>query len=840
MRIKKMKLSGVSTEAEQSYESEHRKIARMAAAEGFVLLKNENQVLPLAAGAKVALYGAGAAHIVKGGSGSGDVNARSVVEIYQGLTEAGYIVTTEKWIAEYDRLYQRIRAAWKHEIWEKADQLEKEGVPGGIFEAYTQTPFVLPAGTVPKKTSADIAIYVLSRTAGEGADRRNQEGDYQISDEERQILKVICQEYPHVIVLINAGGLVDLSFLDQYPNIEGLLYIVQPGMEAGHAVADVLSGRITPSGKLTDSWAYHYEDYPSSASFSHNDGNVEKERYEEGIYVGYRYFDTFQIPVRYSFGYGISYTEFSVKTVGIENVSRKKGHPEIEIRVQVRNIGNHYAGREVVQAYVSCPQGKLLKEYRRLVGFQKTKLLAPGEMEEIMLRFPMEMAASYTEQLPGWILEKGTYGIFVGNSLDSSGFCGSVELADEITLERTQTVCPLKEFIQEISPDRVKLQARRISWNIKEFPVILLHKSDIDEKAADYGTGKDTVSAKASEFVETLSIEQMIALVVGELGAGASGNLGNSGLDVPGSAAQTSSCAKEQGVASIVLADGPAGLRLSRWYPVKDGRAESIPFEMSLEDGFLCRKAIPVSGEIRYQYCTAFPVGTLLAQTWDSQILYQVGQAVADEMERFQISLWLAPGMNIHRNPLCGRNFEYYSEDHFLTGMMAAAVVKGVQSKHGCGVTIKHFACNNQEDNRKGTDSILSERTLREIYLKGFEIAVKQAQPMAIMTSYNKINGVYTANSKDLCTTVARCEWSFKGVIMTDWTATLDNPQCTAAGCMRAGNDLVMPGSIQDCNNMRRELKEGTLSIEELKRSVCHLADVIFRSNRYEEEIEKG
>ena len=208
---------------------------------------------------------------------------------------------------------------------------------------------------------------------------------------------------------------------------------------------------------------------------------------------------------------------------------------------------------------------------------------------------------------------------------------------------------------------------------------------------------------------------------------------------------------------------------------------------------------------------------------------------MAEEMDRFQITLWLAPGMNIHRNPLCGRNFEYYSEDPYLTGMMAAAMTEGVQSRKGCGVTIKHFACNNQEDNRKGSDSILSERTLREIYLKGFEIAVKKARPMALMTSYNKINGVHAANSFDLCTMAARCEWGFDGVIMTDWTTTHDGPQCTASGCMRAGNDLVMPGIPQDHENMRRELKEGTLKEEELRRSIGHLADVVFRSNRYEE-----
>lgn len=835
MKIRKMQLTGITDQTEQTYEKEHREISRMAAAEGMVLLKNENQILPLSPGKKIALYGAGASHMVKGGTGSGDVNERAVTGICQGLEEAGYEITTKAWIAEYDQIYRRARESWREEIWKKTDAMEENGLSGGMFDAYSTTPFYLPAGPMPEKTPADTAIYVLSRIAGEGADRWNREGDYQLSKEEHRILRAVCLEYAHVILLINTGGLVELSFLDEFSNIEGLLYIVQPGMEGGRAVADVLSGKVTPGGKLTDSWAYYYGDYPNSASFSHNNGNVEQERYEEGIYVGYRYFDTFQVPVRYSFGYGLSYTDFSLKVMGIEHFDLGTDHPEIGVKVQVTNAGQRFSGREVVQVYVSCPQGKLPKEYRRLAGFQKTRLLAPGEMEEVVIRFSLAGLSSYRESLPGWVLEEGTYGIFVGNSLDSSEFCGSLELSEEIILERTRSVCPLRESLQEICPDEGKIRERRNAWKVEEHPVIHIQPADVIGKTDVYGDGTDRISEKAREFAAGLSLEQLILLATGDPGKGQGSNLGSSGFSVPGSAAQTSSCAEEQGLASIVLADGPAGLRLSRWYPVKDGRAESLPFEMALENGFLCREEIAVSGEIRYQYCTAFPVGTLLAQTWDPQILRRVGEAVAEEMDRFQITLWLAPGMNIHRNPLCGRNFEYYSEDPYLTGMMAAAMTEGVQSRKGCGVTIKHFACNNQEDNRKGSDSILSERTLREIYLKGFEIAVKKARPMALMTSYNKINGVHAANSFDLCTMAARCEWGFDGVIMTDWTTTHDGPQCTASGCMRAGNDLVMPGIPQDHENMRRELKEGTLTEEELRRSIGHLADVVFRSNRYEE-----
>lgn len=836
MKIKEMRLTGTTDPAEQLYEAEHRKIARMAAAEGMVLLKNENQVLPLPAGKKLALYGAGASHMIKGGTGSGDVNERAVVGICQGLEEAGYEIVTKDWIAAYDQMYQDARESWRKEIWRKMDELEAAGFSDKMFDAYSSTAFSLPAGPVPEKAEADTdtAIYVLSRIAGEGMDRWNRGGDYQLSDEEHRILRTICLEYAHVIVLVNAGGLVELSFLDEFSNIEGLLYIVQPGMEGGRAVADVLSGKVTPSGKLTDSWAYYYHDYPSSAAFSHNDGDVDQERYEEGIYVGYRYFDTFQVPVRYGFGYGLSYTDFSLKVMGIEHFDLGTDHPEIGVKVQVTNTGDRYAGREVVQVYVACPQEKLAKEYRRLTGFQKTGLLAPGQMEEVVVRFPLSAAASYCEQLPGWVLEAGSYGIFAGNSLETARLCGSLELSGDIVLERTENVCPLRESLEEIKPDKEMLLQRRQEWKTGDYPVIHIQEWDVTGRTVSYGDGTGTISPKAKAFVDGLSTEQLILLAAGDPGKGQGSNLGSAGFSVPGSAAQTNACAAEQGLASIVLADGPAGLRLSRWYPVKDGKAESLPFEMALENGYLCRKEIEVSGEVRYQYCTAFPVGTLLAQTWDPEILYQVGEAVAEEMERFQVTLWLAPGMNIHRNPLCGRNFEYYSEDPCLTGIMAAAMTGGVQSRKGCGVTIKHYACNNQEDNRMGTDSILSERTLREIYLKGFEIAVKKAHPMSIMTSYNKINGIHAANCYDICTKTAREEWGFDGVIMTDWTTTHNGPECTASGCMRAGNDLVMPGIPQDHENMRRELEEGSLKLDELKRSIGHLADVVFRSNWYE------
>ena len=304
-------------------------------------------------------------------------------------------------------------------------------------------------------------------------------------------------------------------------------------------------------------------------------------------------------------------------------------------------------------------------------------------------------------------------------------------------------------------------------------------------------------------------------------------------IAVPGSAGQTSSCALSQGVADIVLADGPAGVRLNEYYYVEGGKARMLPFEASLEHGLFYNAPEPDLPKM-YQYCTAIPVGTLLAQTWDVELIKQVGAMIGEELVEFDVTLWLAPGMNIHRNPLCGRNFEYYSEDPFVSGKIAAAMTQGVQTHPGVGTTIKHFCCNNLEDNRLHCDSVLSERALREIYLRGFGIAVKESQPLSIMTSYNLVNGVHSANNRDLCTDVARREFGFKGLIMTDWTTTEHGDDCTAAGCMRAGNDLVMPGQFSDHASIRAALEDGTLSPDALRACITRIVRVILKSNRYE------
>lgn len=599
-----------------------------------------------------------------------------------------------------------------------------------------------------------MAFYILSRVAGEGADRYDKEGDYYLTETEKKQLSDICSLYKHVVVAVNTGGLADLSFMDEFSNIEALLQIVQPGMESGNAFADIVSGAATPSGKLTDSWAYKYEDYPNSESFSHNNGNVDTEYYKEGLYVGYRYFDSFDVPVRYGFGYGLSYTDFETKVTGVSCADEK-----VVIETETANVGNTNSGKEVVQIYVTCPAGKLEKEYRRLVAFGKTEILAPGEKESQKFEIALDRLTSYSEEKAGWVLEAGDYVFWAGNSLADSVPCGVLKLDGEVILTKTDNICPLNGDLDELKqvPEKMQEKYKKLY-------------ADAEEK------------------------------------------------NLPG----------------IVLADGPAGLRLLKHYIVQDGKILPTDFKNSVEGGFFCENDPKQPGDVYNQYCTAIPVGTLLAQSWNEKLIEELGEMIGGEMEEFHVTLWLAPGMNIYRNPLCGRNFEYYSEDPFLSGKMAAAMTKGVQKVPGCGTTIKHYACNNQEDNRMGSNSILSERTLREIYLKGFEIAIKESQPMSIMTSYNLINGVHAANCNDTCTKAARCEWGFKGMIMTDWTTTEHGSDCTASGCMRAGNDLVMPGAASDRENIKKELDEGTLSLDDLKACISRMVDIIWQSNQYE------
>lgn len=814
MEIKADKKSGFTTSDEQPHERPHREISKRAALEGIVLLENKENVLPLEKGAKIALYGQGVKRTIKGGTGSGDVNERSVVSVYEGMKEAGFRIVNEDWIDKYEKEYESKRIEWRDSLLKSVRESTDENE--NFFEMYAAKPFPAPAGEEPGKEDTDTAIYVLSRTSGEAADRRNAKGDYYLTDEEEKFLDDLCRLYDKVIVILNSGGVMDLSFMDTHKNILGLIFMGQAGMEGGSAIAEIMSGEVSPSGHLTDTWCYDYEDYPGALDFSFMNEDLTTERYEEGIYVGYRYFDSLQIPVRYGFGYGLTYSEFIFDAAAPEY-----DNGIISIPVNITNIGDVPA-KEVLQVYVSCPQNGLEKELRRLAGFHKTQLIPSGGTEKAVIKVSLESLTSYDADAPGWILEKGTYGIWAGFSLERSVLTSVFELSDSVITEKTENICGLQDGINEFSipeEDRMELFDKWINRaKDEELPCLSIDTSGIGTRTCVYGRD-DNISDDIRNLVDSLSDDKLISLLTGALGDSDDGELvGSSGFQVAGGAGDTSYLAVDDGIPSIVTADGPAGLRLQEKYIIHNGAIKSLPFIKTVEHGFFDveAKEEPVDGEIYYQYCTAFPVGTLLASTWDTEMVCEVGRAVAEEMNIFGVSLWLAPGMNIHRNPLCGRNFEYYSEDPRLSGVMAAAMTKGVQSIRGCGTTIKHYACNNSEDNRYFSNSIVSERALREIYLKGFEIAVKGSQPKALMTSYNKVNGIHSANNYDLITKVLRDEWGFGGLVMTDWTTTWHGDNCTARGCVRAGNDLIMPGHSDDQKEIRESLESGLLTRDEV------------------------
>ena len=843
--MRKMRLRGFNGQPDETVtkrETDHRLLAREAAAEGFVLLKNEDQLLPLTSGSRIGLYGAGARFAFIGGTGSGDVNERDSVSIYEGLKAAGYEISSEDWLDAYADCFTGARQAWRDGLLE---QIAEAGTDK-FFDLYSATPFYAPAGSGIDKAAAagdgaDTAIYVISRIAGENQDRKDEKGDYYITDAELSQLTALCECYENLVLVINSGSIIDLGFTDDLPKIKSIIYMVQAGQEGGSALADVISGKISPSGKLTDSWPLHYEDYPNAATFSSRSG-LEEEIYHEGIYVGYRYFDSFDVPVRYPFGYGLSYTTFKVRCDGISIEDADDGLPWVRVSVRVLNSGKTYAGKAVVQVYAACPQGQAGSEYRRLAAFAKTDDLQPGQMQLLDIRFRMDQLMHYDEAAAAWVLEGGLYGLFIGQDLSDARLRGAIRLDETCLIKKCRHILQPAAPVDELRPDPQKMAEKEGAWQAllseKGLPVAEVSREEIAAAVKRQDPPDNSVPEEARALVDTLSADQLMALAIGDPTLTQPGARTSFGQIVPGAAALTSEAAAGDPwhIASIALADGPAGLRLTMEYAVTDGKLVKPHPLGSVENGFFADKR-PSGDRVMRQYCTAIPVGTLLAQTWNPDLIERIGQMVGSEMQLFEVSLWLAPGMNIHRNPLCGRNFEYYSEDPLLSGIMAAAMTKGVQAVPGCGTTIKHFACNNQEDYRLGSDSILSERTLREIYLKGFEIAVRSAQPMAIMTSYNMINGIHSANSYDLCSQVARGEWGFAGSIMTDWTTTTMSPRgiSTAAGCIRAGNDWIMPGDEKDFASIREALADGSLSLEQLKECVCRIVYSILQTNQYED-----
>ncbi|MDK2807920.1 MAG: beta-glucosidase [Clostridiales bacterium] len=926
-------------------------ISQYAATQGMVLLENKNNSLPLSkeANTKIALFGTGAYQTIKGGTGSGDVYLKdgANVNVLKGFEAAGYDVVTDEVITGYTTSFLTDRAA-EYDAWNTGTT--SWGSYAHNEPSYaTATDAAIKIEAAAKETTT--AVYVLARNSGEGSDRSAKKGDYYLSDNEKENLTILGKTFDNVIVVLNVGGVIDTNFFNgkggyasddafnrgQIPGLDSLLLMSQAGMNGGHALVEVLNGTVNPSGKLTDTWALDYSAYPSAAYFSANgDGVTTEEIYTDDIYVGYRYFDTFGKSVAYPFGYGASYTDFSVKT---NSVSATKD--TVTVNATVTNTGA-VSGKEVVQVYFSAPAGDLEKPYQELAGYKKVSVEA-GKSENVTISFDTADMASYNESKEAYVLEDGIYTIRVGNSSRNTAVAAEITLNKDVTTQYCENQLGLtkaemkngtysSDVIMSHKPAAIEVidnttvnygtgivpssagisvdSVSKISLSSTSFgtPTTYTYKAgetttyvSSNDKTSDsykYGTTTtatgESIKAVTTDTAYTLldvvhgtiTMEQLVAsmsnveladLVEGgsyqglEKSGSNTAVIGSQADSVYGAAGETTSnLYNSRYIPNIVLSDGPAGIRITKDYVKYELVATTATFDSSKiyytgtyswSGTRYTEKKIADATEFKtlltggtslyttdgvkyYQYCSAFPIGTLLAMTWDPEVITQVGRAIASEMLEYGVTVWLAPGMNIHRNPLCGRNFEYFSEDPLVTGVTAAAETNGIQKKadgssSGVGVSIKHFAFNNQEASRMGSNSVVSERAAREIYLAGFEYAVRHADPMTVMSSYNMVNGIPTFENYGLLTELLRSEWGFGGFVMTDWYSVGGVNKSsvyygdTTTGIVQkylmwAGNDCEMPGN--NVTLLLKPLEAGTLRLGDLQRSAINMLNQIKES----------
>lgn len=731
-------------------------LIRSSAAEGCVLLKNDD-VLPLSNDLNVAVFGRCQKNTFFVGYGSGgDVHPPYRVTYADGLKECSEITLNE----ELFELYR----SW----------CEKN--PPVISTLWGQWPMCyqeMPLNDEIVERAAkqsDVAMVIIGRAAGEERENVLSQGSFYLTETEEQMLAMVTEAFKKTIVVMNCGNIIDMSWTKKY-HVQAILYAWLGGMEAGNALADVLCGRVNPCGKLSDTIAATYEDYPSAVNF----GGPEYNFYAEDIFVGYRYFETFaKDKVLFPFGFGLSYTSFQIKCEGFSvKQSMSAEYPEeAALEVSVTNIGA-CDGKETVQLYLAAPQGKLKKAAKSLVAFAKTKLLMPGETQKIHLSVPIEDMVSYddtgkTGYQFAYVLEEGKYEFFLGNSVENAAKAAGFMQKTTAVVQQLEPVCSIQEEFERFTVSETgevgcSIGRETVPVNSRSLRERILNRLPEEIKV----TGNqgylfsDVIDGKVSmdSFVAQLNDEELEALTRGEGGMnsslGTEGNTGVFGGVIPS--------LREKGVPPMVTADGPAGLRVKR-------------------------------------YTSLIPCGTTLSCTWNTELVEKLFEKMGEETKLHKIDVILSPGLNIHRNPLCGRNFEYYSEDPYLSGKTAAAAVRGIQSQ-GVSACPKHFAGNNQEDKRNQTDDRVSERALREIYLKGFEICVKEGKPQNLMTSYNKVNGVWSHYNYDLVTTVLRGEWGYEGNVMTDWWMRLSaSPEFPLlkdnAYRVRAQVDVLMPGNI--------------------------------------------
>ena len=762
-------------------------LARQATAEGCVLLENEGQALPLREGERVAVFGRMAFHYYKSGLGSGGlVNTRYVVGILDALKDCKEIRLDEKLMGIY-------------EDWIRENPFD-EGQGWGRVP-WCQKEMEVTDEMLGCARDNDVSLVIIGRTAGEDQDNNAGPGSYCLTETEEDMIRRVCQVSKRTVVVLNVGNIIDMSWVEKY-HPQAVLYAWQGGQEGGNGVADVLTGKVCACGKLTDTIAQSIEDYPSTENF----GDPFKNYYKEDIYVGYRYFETFaKDKVLYPFGYGLSYTSFGIKAEILKN-----SEEELTVAAEVVNTGA-VKGKEVVQVYAKVPQGKLGNPARRLIGFAKTGELKPGEKEEVVIVIPKYDLTSYddsgvTGHKSCYVLEEGTYEIFVGSDVRSAESAGCYEEKFRV-VEKLQEACaPVEKFsrmkavlmpdgsyqaVTEKVPVRTVDPQERRKQNL---PETLAYTGDKGYKLVDVLDGKVSME----NFVAQISEEDLIAMFRGE---------GMCSPKVtPGTAAAfggVTESMKALGIPVGCCADGPSGIRMD------------------------CgTKAF------------SLPNGTALGCTFNTELVSDLYEMTGKELRLNKIDSLLGPGMNIHRNPLNGRNFEYISEDPLLTGRICAAQVKAM-AKSGIGSTIKHFCGNNQEVGRSTSDSVISERCLREIYLKGFEMAVREGGARSVMTTYGSVNGLWTAGSYDLCTTILRKEWGFEGIVMTDWWAKSNYEGHQAevqvkAPMVAAQNDIYMVVSDAKANPEKDDVEEmlhaGKLTLGELQRNGANILGFLLKS----------
>ncbi|MBO4888074.1 MAG: glycoside hydrolase family 3 C-terminal domain-containing protein [Firmicutes bacterium] len=832
-------------------------LARQASCEGSVLLEN-NGTLPIKP-CRVALFGFGARHLINTGVGSGDVSARYEIQVEDGLKQAGFEIATTAWLDTFDQIYAKHRKDLREELLKKSEETGIDCIH--VWYQYSHEHIACQPILETDMPPAEAAIYVLSRKEGEGRDNAWQKGCYLPADWEVEHIRVLRERYERLIVLLNIGTVLDMQEIRKI-GPDAVLAIYQGGAELGYAVADMLTGAVPPSGKLTTTWAEDYWDYSNSKVFGPQYPELMVP-YSEGIYFGYRYFDSFKVKPLYAFGYGLTYTQFEFNCKAI---SHEKD--TIRMDVSVQNAGS-FKGKQTVQLYLSAPWGKLDKPAQVLCAYAKTDMLLPGESQELSLSFRLADFASYDTEEACYLLEKGAYVLRLADVSDSSRPCGVIELAENFITRKVKNVFSVPIELDEIRPERpgettlpedlprISLNRDDIPWTeepvYSEAPVNYLGRLTEEDVLLSAGekrrmnvrediTLPDVITGKATleELIASMTVEELIHLVTGQIYVHPVYKMNCYSQHVLGCCGETTNYfAGEEHprkIPFLTTGDGGSGLHLIEKFQL-DEKGEIIYLDPVLvfEHG-----AFGIDGYVDglpyyYQYTTALPVPTQLANTWNTELTEKLGDVVGAEMERYGVDIWLAPGVNLHRNPLGGRNFEYYSEDPFLTASIASSIARGTQKHPGKGVCVKHMAANNQETNRTSHTACVSERTMREMYLRPFEWVVRDARPFSIMTSLNCVNGPHGTNSHELATSILQDEWGFDGLIMTDWNTTRKDRGASTSACIRAGMHIIMPGSENDLRLLREGLEkdsplEKAVPLGDLQKSAMGVLRAVIRS----------